>query len=215
MMDGEMLKALSDFIQKLTGRDLSEIQGYVSEIDSNRVFHDQLNVKRNSPGGQARRHSDWGISDTLGTVLYSICRLQKPGIVVETGVCGGVSSSYILCALAENQSGELYSIDLKPLSGWLIPEHLKSRWHFITGAASQELASLLEKTGPIDLFLHDSEHTYRNMLWEFQIAWQHLKAGGLLLSHNIDYNKAFPDFCRRTGVKAQTYSDFGGIIKPG
>jgi predicted O-methyltransferase YrrM len=213
MMDAGTLRALSEFAQKLTGRDLSEINGYVSEITTNRCFYDQLNGNRNSPGGQARRHEDWGISDTLGTVLYSLCRLQKPGILVETGVCGGVSSSYILCALAENRSGELYSIDLEPQSGWLIPSYLKSRWHFIPGSASQELAPLLDKTGTIDLFLHDSEHTYRNMLWEFQTAWLHLKTGGLLLSHNIDYNKAFPDFCRRTGVKGQTYGDFGGIIK--
>jgi hypothetical protein len=214
MMDGETLKALSTFIQNLTQRDQSEIKEYVSEITSNREFHDQMNGNKNGPGGRADRQWYWGISDTLGIVLYSLCRLQKPGTAVETGVNGGVSSSYILCALAENKSGELYSIDLEPQSGWLIPAYLKSRWRFVHGASSRELAPLLQKALQIGLFLHDGEHTYRNMLWEFQTAWQHLIAGGMLLSHNIDVNKAFPDFCRRAGVRGQTLNELGGIVKP-
>ena len=51
------------------------------------------------------------------------------------------------------------------------------------------------------------------MLWEFETAWVHLKSGGLLLSHNIDYNDAFPDFCRDKGVKGVSLGSTGGTMK--
>ena len=52
------------------------------------------------------------------------------------------------------------------------------------------------------------------MLWEFETAWAYLRSGGLLLSHNIDYNNAFSDFCRNTGVKGASLGSTGGVMKP-
>jgi hypothetical protein len=212
-MDEDTLNVLSIFIHNLTGSDDTKIKGYVSEIALNREFHNQLDRKGNNVGRKQYRYWHWGISTILGMAVYSLCRMQKPEIVVETGVSSGVSSSYILCALEENKIGELYSIDLQQ-SGWLIPDYLRHRWHFIQGESSQKLAPLLEEVGQTDLFLHDSEHTYRNMLWEFQTAWLHLKAGGFLLSHNIDVNNAFSDFCKRVGVQGCSLEEMGGMVKP-
>ena len=81
------------------------------------------------------------------------------------------------------------------------------------GRSSEKLAPLLEKVAEIGIFFHDSEHSYKNMLWEFQTAWAYLKSGGILLSHNIDYNDAFSDFCHNHGVKGYSLADMGGIVK--
>ena len=62
--------------------------------------------------------------------------------------------------------------------------------------------------------MHDSEHTYENMTWEFQTVWPYLKTGGLLLSHDVEANSAFPDLC--TSVKGKSFvfeRTFGGIVK--
>jgi len=143
---------------------------------------------------------------------------QKPDIVVETGVASGVSSSYILCAMEENRHGQLYSIDQpwwkEEQSGWMIPDYLRHRWHLVPGKSSERLLPVLKEVAEIDIFLHDSDHSYRNMLREFQTAWTYLKAGGLLLSHNIDTNNAFSDFCRERGVKGYTLTIMGGVMKP-
>lgn len=49
------------------------------------------------------------------------------------------------------------------------------------------------------LFFHDSDHSYENMFFEFQWAWDHLGAE-VLISDDIDGNDAFFDFCKSKGV---------------
>lgn len=53
-------------------------------------------------------------TDGILLILYSIIKVFKPEIVVETGVVRGASSAFILCAMHENCKGHLYSIDLPP-----------------------------------------------------------------------------------------------------
>ena len=216
-MGNELPRTAESFIINLTGADAGEIKEYVSEFRLNHQFQNSIEEKRAIFNKSKRLSWGYGIGATLGLVLYIICRRQKPDIVVETGVASGVSSSHVLCALEQNERGQLYSIDLsgwqENQSGWLIPDYLRHRWHLIAGKSSVKLAPLLKKVSRMDIFLHDSDHSYRNMLWEFQTAWASLKIGGLLLAHNIDYNEAFSDFSRGRGVKDYFLDDLGGIAK--
>ena len=50
----------------------------------------------------------------------------------------------------------------------------------------------------IDMFVHDSSHSYRHMLWEFRQSWPRLCDGGLLVSHDVQMNAAFPEFVAKT-----------------
>ena len=215
-MDNRLPRAAIDFIINLTGAAAVKIQQYSAEIRDDRKFHDGLEEKRNYYG---RRDSNWfyGIGQTPGTVLYVICRKKRPDNVLETGVASGISSAHILGALEANQHGQLYSIDLnawqKIPSGWMIPDYLRHRWRLIQGTSSETMAPLLKKVREIDIFFHDSDHSYENMRREFETAWEHLKIGGLLLSHNIDYSDAFADFCRDHEVKGLTLGNMGGIVK--
>ena len=209
-------RAVQDFVINLTRTDYSEIQRYNSEIISNAEFHNQLEDNKTNYKRRGLSSWGWGIGTTLGIVLYTICRTLRPCIVVETGVASGVSSSYILCGLEENKHGTLHSIDLswrEGQSGWIIPDYLRHRWQLILGRSSDRLSPLLEKLGTIDVFLHDSEHSYQNMLWEYQTVWAYLRTGGLLLSHNIDSNDAFSDFCRSVKYRGYILGDLGGVVK--
>lgn len=165
----------------------------------------------------------------LARLCYAVCRAQKPQIVVETGVGYGVTSAFLLQALAANGNGELWSIDLPPLgedaeaqSGCLVPQSLRPRWHIIRGRSRSVLPRLISELPHIDIFLHDSLHTYRNMTWEFQSAWSKLKPGGVLISDDVAMNRAFEDFARREQVAIATvtgesgrYRNFGVIVKAG
>ena len=51
----------------------------------------------------------------LSDFCYVICRALRPRNVVETGVGSGVTTSFILQALAANGEGHLWSIDLPPI----------------------------------------------------------------------------------------------------
>jgi predicted O-methyltransferase YrrM len=137
-------------------------------------------------------------TETLGTLCYLACRYLRPRVVVETGVAYGVTSTYILAALDDNDYGELHSIDLPPLAldaaahvGYFVPSELRSRWTLSLGPARKLLPQLLGSTQPIDLFVHDSLHTYSHMKWEFETALSALRPGGILISDDIDGNRAF------------------------
>jgi len=138
-------------------------------------------------------------------VLYHIVRWFKPHLVVETGVANGISSSFILAAMDANQTGQLYSIDWSgdqessfvPKGkdiGWMIPDQLRKRWHLEIGKTEDKLQPLLERIGRLDIFLHDSDHTYDTMMYEYTTAWPYIAKHGLLLSDDAKMSTAFIEF---------------------
>lgn len=141
-------------------------------------------------------------------------------MIVETGVASGISSTYILQALEDNGKGMLYSIDInshilgdtKPV-GWIVPEKLRRRWRLIIGDSNEKLPLLLDELTTIDIFVHDSLHTYEHMLWEYRTAWPYIKKGGLLLSDDTQGNNAFKDFYINVEHGGFSVGSFGGIRK--
>lgn len=164
--------------------------------------------------GRATGRSGYG----EGLRLYAVLRKLRPAAAVETGVCNGVSTAFLLLALAANGTGELYSVDLPEVAGeeyepgtfwdgkggavvpagrepgWMIPDHLRDRWHLTLGRSQHELPRLLDRLRPIDFFLHDSEHSEACMRFEFESAWAALRPGGVLAADDVNANSAFPDF---------------------
>lgn len=160
----------------------------------------------------------------LARMCYAVCRALRPDVVLETGVCYGVTSSFILQALAINGKGQLLSIDLPPLSrvagaesGVLIPSHLKSRWKLNPGRIRRKLPQVLAGQPAIDIFLHDSLHTFRNMTYEFQTVWPHLRPRGVLLSDDVAMNGAFEKFFQEKECcfSAVDQSDSFGVVVKG
>jgi predicted O-methyltransferase YrrM len=177
----------------------------------------QAAVSRN--GG----HSLGAIGYTEGVYLYAVLRTVQPEVAVETGVANGFSTAFSLLALQSNGKGHLHSIDLPrevgrayepgtfyegegragipPGSepGWLIPPGLKERWTLILGRSQEELPPLLERLGTVDTFMHDSEHSFDCMWFEFNAAWPALRPGGVLLSDDVNSTEAFSRFAAQEG----------------
>jgi predicted O-methyltransferase YrrM len=146
----------------------------------------------------------WAADSLLARCSYLACRLLEPALVVETGVAYGASSAFVLKALAENGRGTLHSVDLPPLRreadrfwGIAVPESLKGRWRLHRGSSRRVLPKLLEVLGALDLFVHDSLHTYRNMQREFETVWPYLRTGGVILADDVERNRAFGELRRR------------------
>ena len=168
---------------------------------------------------------DFGLTRSVCRLLYALCFFHKPDIVVETGVANGFSSSYILLALDQLGKGELISIDklvrpwhTKEKIGYAIPKWLRHKHKIIVVNASTELKKLLESISIVDIFIHDSSHTYQNMINEFRIAWAYIKKGGYLLSDDISQNDAFLEFSDEVGatpiiVKGKETDTYFGIIQ--
>lgn len=139
---------------------------------------------------------------------YAITRALAPTRVVETGIAHGVSSTYILAALAANDASNatgglgcsrLVSIDRSddPRIGQMVPLEFHDRWTTHIGNSLDLLPDILAELGTIDLFIHDSLHHYRHVRSEFDLVWPHLRPGGVLMAHDILQNNAFPRFIHR------------------
>ncbi len=132
--------------------------------------------------------------------IWRLIRRLSAAKVVETGVAHGVTSRIILEAL--NGRGHLWSIDLPP--AWAPDVHreigaavdggLLDQWSLISGSSRRRLPRLLRRIAPIDLFIHDSQHSRSNMLFEMDKAWMALRPGGAMVVDDIDNNRAFAEF---------------------
>jgi predicted O-methyltransferase YrrM len=141
---------------------------------------------------------------TLARCCYIACRATAASRVVETGVGYGVTSAFLLAALRENGGGRLDSIDIPPLErgsdavvGALVPPDLTDSWTVHRGMSRRVLPAVLAEAGPIDVFVHDSQHTYDNMRFEMDAAWSRLREGGVLLSDDVEWNAAFTELRAR------------------
>jgi hypothetical protein len=131
--------------------------------------------------------------------VWCIARHLRPTTVVETGVARGITSRFLLEALEANGDGRLWSIDLPPRRrrdlhdqvGVAVSAPLRPRWSYVKGSSRRRLPSLLAELGTIDLFVHDSKHTERNLVFELERAREALRAGGLIAADDVDLNCGF------------------------
>lgn len=139
----------------------------------------------------------------LVRAIWCLVRHLRPAEIVETGVGHGFTSRLVLEALVRNGHGRLSSIDRPPLDpavkqgvGIAVPPPLRRDWQFLPGSSRRCLPALLARLGRIDLFVHDSLHTERNVRFELDRAWTALCPGGALVIDDIDSNAGFASFRR-------------------
>jgi hypothetical protein len=203
----ELTLADERFLSAITGVSARRIRAFLGEPLHTPEFATRLREAEATFRAMEIQSADLYAKKVL--LQYMAIRAFQPETVVETGVANGVSSAHILLALQKNGRGILHSVGLndpqflpdgKPL-GWIVPESLKSRWNLLIGDSRGLLPSLLANLGTIDVFIHDSLHTYDHMLWEYRTAFTHLRPGGLLFSDDAAWNSAFPQFCHEVAAR--------------
>lgn len=164
----------------------------MDELERDRKFMEAINAKisRNNVFRTRVFESIYQFS-IYRNLLYYLVRLINPKVVVETGVLHGLTSAWILKAIAKNGTGKLISIDLprrdwdkffpslsfgpggesdlelpkEEMPGWIIPDDLRIFWEFLFGPSSQHLDKVCQNN-KLDLFVHDSDHSYDIMKYE-------------------------------------------------
>ena len=208
-------------------RSISQACG-VTETDVEEAigaFSNQREMERNAAdcGGQSQ---DWAkvdkglmsLRDQM--TLFGLVHCMRPAICVETGASGGASTTATLTATESNASSHVHSVDLACAVsndfGELIPQDQRDRWTLHLQSNEPVLPKLLTDLGEIDFFLHDSNHTWRHMTWEYETAWPHVKSGGCLASHDIVVSTAFDTFVKRHADEIAAVgrvANFGFCIK--
>lgn len=211
----ELMRSDERFLTAITGVSSPHLRSLLGEPLRTREFAARLREAESTFRPLDIQSADLYAKKVL--LQYVVIRALQPSVVVETGVANGVSSAYLLLALQKNGRGVLHSIEIGDArflppgkaAGWLVPEWLKPNWDLRIGDSRQLLPSLLAELGTIDVFIHDSLHTYEHMLWEFRTAYPHIRPGGLLCSDDALWNSAFPEFSR--GVQAQRARILRGV----
>jgi predicted O-methyltransferase YrrM len=172
--------------------------------------------------------------------LYIIVKFLKPKVIIETGCNMGFSSTFIALAVKENNNGCMfYTMDIggvfEPWEDFtfvksrkqkinfeklknmpppqvlsLVPQDLREHIVLLNGSSKDILPGLLKENKEVDIFFHDSEHSYRNIIWESLSAIPYIKKGGYLLVHDVVLNSAFKDMFHDAAI---VLGDKLGIFK--
>lgn len=207
---------------------------HAEEVFQRKTFVEQY-LQNLSASHHAHYHPGWvNLEDAL--FLYWVVRRKQPQVIVQTGVCNGLSSAFMMLALVKNgDAGRLHVVDMPPIfnsndpgwkikdkvygvvipegktSGWLVPDAYRSRFEVLTGDAKVLLPELLTKLGNIDMFYHDSDHTYDHMMFEFIAAKNHLNPDGIIVSDDIAWNASLWDFADQYRAPAYNYKGSMGV----
>lgn len=138
--------------------------------------------------------------------LYALVRKLQPDIVVETGVCNGVSTWITLHALEQNGRGELRSVDYPDSEripngrdpGWIIPDDLRGRWELTMGLSQAELPGVIDDLDSIDLFLSDTKASILDE--ELDIVWPKLSDGAVIIADDVHKSGVFAEVTKRRPV---------------
>lgn len=149
----------------------------------------------------------------MAIFLYYIVRIKKPELIIETGVATGMSSFFILKAMSENSSGKLISTDIRYDAGEIVPNYLKNRWDFVLLKRDDksQFKKFINNFDKIDIFFHDSDHSYWWQTLEYNLSFKHLKNYGLLISDDIDNSYAFLDFVRKNTLEFNSFFNTGSM----
>jgi hypothetical protein len=187
---------------------LHQLIGAPSPCEESRIFDDvwtatlddlaarRLQIGRGAFGG-------WDDGDArFVRIAWCLARHLRPKRVLETGVARGLTTRALLEAFERSDAGRLWSIDLPPLleldlakeTAAAVPDRLHDRWTLLRGSSRRVLHPLVTGLGRIDLFVHDSMHTTRNLRFELEQVWPALTPGGAALIDDVEKNTATAQF---------------------
>lgn len=181
------------FVSAATGADIKQVRAWMQELEEDGDLLDQLTRRLlSSPHrGISSKELHWG--RRLG--WYTLVRATQPDHVVETGTHLGLGSCAIAAALRRNGHGRLTTIDIAPEAGCLIGEPLASVIDRYTGNSIDVLRAVRD----VDMFLHDSVHTYDYESRELTAVEPNLRPDAIILSDNSQVTPALSDWAERSG----------------
>ena len=155
-------------------------------------------------------------AEGLGSFLYAFIMERKPRRVVETGVANGLTTNLIMAAL-DTYGGELHSFDINPECQSVYKGNGKWNFHLLSRNYKKQVREVVGSIDDIDLWIHDSDHSYSWQSFEYSLAASKLKANqGILVSDDIDCTTAFGKLVKSLDTHGWAVFDerkFFGIVR--
>ena len=173
------LEHLAWWAALVSGAPVQSCRSWIAEILGDRALQEHAYGISISTGRRGLTDEKVRIARRAG--WYAVVRAIQPEHVVETGTDKGLGSLVLAAALLRNGKGSLTTMDINPDSGFLISDAYAD----VTRVQRGDSISLLsELTEPVDLFIHDSDHSAAHEAAEFRAVESHLTPSAIVLSDN-------------------------------
>jgi predicted O-methyltransferase YrrM len=195
------------FVSEVCDVPVATVRAYVDEIEADDELrgHVERATASSARRGLADRRARYG--RRVG--WYALVRAARPRHVVEAGVDKGLGTCVLAAALlrngAEGDPGRLTALDVNPDAGYLVAaDPWRSVTDLVVGDSLDALAAL---TTPVDLFLHDSDHSVAHERRELEVVEGKLAPGALLVTDNATVTDVLASHAERSGRRFLTYRE--------
>jgi predicted O-methyltransferase YrrM len=176
---------LAWFVGDVCGVPVGQARAWMAELEADTALREHI---RSATAGAARRGlADKHVRYARRAGWYAMIRARKPALVVETGTDKGLGTCVIAAALlrnaAEGHPGRVVSLDINPEAGYLTKTAPWSQ--VIDLRIGDSVTNLSNLEQPVDIFLHDSDHSAQHERNEFTAVEPKLAPGALLLTDNV------------------------------
>lgn len=185
---------LAWFVAAVAGVPVARARGYLAEVAADSELHEHL--RRATAASARRRLADPEPRLGRRAGWYALVRALRPAHVVETGTDKGLGSCVLAAALRRNGHGRLTTIDINPAAGYLIDGPYGAVTDLRVGDSVQVIRG---GQAPIDLLLHDSDHSPGHETRELAAAEALLSDAALVLSDNAELTDELARWAERRG----------------
>ncbi|MFG3708543.1 class I SAM-dependent methyltransferase [Micromonospora sp. NPDC047670] len=198
---------LAWFVSVVCDVPVKQVRAYFAEIESDDVL--RRHIESATAGAARRGLADKQVRYARRIGWYAIVRATRPGHVVETGVDKGLGSCVLAAALLRNAAdghpGRVTSLDINPEAGYLARS---APWSEVVDLViGDSIASIAALDRPVDLFLHDSDHSRAHEKREFEAVEGKLAPGAVLLTDNVTATNVLAEHAERTGRRFLAYRE--------
>jgi predicted O-methyltransferase YrrM len=188
------LEHLAWWLSGITGEPVQQSRAYIAEV----LHDDELreHVRTATADSSRRGLADRTVRFGRRVGWYALVRSLRPERVVETGTDKGLGSVVLAAALLRNGAGRLTTIDVNEESGYLVTGRYGTVVDRVVGDSVTEIGRL---DGGVDVFLHDSLHTFEYETAEFAAVEPLLRPGAVVLSDNAHDSDALSTWAEATG----------------
>jgi predicted O-methyltransferase YrrM len=181
------------FVSEVSGAGIGQVRAWMAELENDEKLISELTKRlhSNPRRGICAMEPHWA----RRAGWYALVRAVQPEQVVETGTQLGLGSCVIAAALLRNGHGRLTTVDIDPEAGHLISDPWASVIDRLIGSSLDVLAGL----SCVDMFIHDSLHTYDYEAKELAAVEPNLRPNAIVLSDNAHQSAALSDWAERTG----------------
>lgn len=198
---------LAWFVSVVCDVPVKQVRAYLNEIETDEEL--RRHIEQATATASRRGLADKHVRYARRIGWYAIVRARKPAHVVETGVDKGLGSCVLAAALlrnaAEGHPGRLTSLDINPEAGYLARA---TPWaNVVDLVIGDSVASIGALDRPVDLFLHDSDHSRVHERSEFEAVEPKLAPNAMLLTDNVTVTNVLAEHAERTGRRFLAYRE--------